>query len=103
MRDTGIGIEDDEKDKIFSAFYRSNSTKDKDSNGAGIGIALTRRLVELHGGMVGVESNVDNGSIFWLTFPENECIKERTASGTQRFMVRQEAYIYQLVQIQPAN
>ncbi|QII12443.1 hypothetical protein KsCSTR_30640 [Candidatus Kuenenia stuttgartiensis] len=36
--------------------------------------------------MIGVESNVDNGSIFWLTFPENECIKERTASGTQRFM-----------------
>jgi len=42
VRDTGIGIEDDEKDKIFSAFYRSNSTKDKDSNGAGIG------LVHLH-------------------------------------------------------
>lgn len=74
VRDTGIGIEDDEKDKIFSAFYLSNSTKDKDSNGAGIGLALTRRLVELHGGRIGVESKVDNGSIFWFTLPENECI-----------------------------
>lgn len=74
VRDTGIGIEDDEKDKIFSAFYQSNSTKDKDSNGAGIGLALTRRLVELHGGMIGVESKVGNGSIFWFTLPENECI-----------------------------
>ncbi|MCF6148076.1 MAG: HAMP domain-containing histidine kinase [Candidatus Kuenenia sp.] len=69
VRDTGIGIEADKKGAIFSEFFQSKRVRDEQRGGAGIGLPLTRRLVELHGGMIGLESRVGKGSVFWFTLP----------------------------------
>ncbi|MGR3319489.1 MAG: sensor histidine kinase [Candidatus Anammoxibacter sp.] len=69
VSDTGIGIEEGKIDKIFSEFYQVDSARDEELGGTGIGLALTKRLVELHGGKIGVLSVVGKGSTFWFTLP----------------------------------
>lgn len=69
VRDTGPGIEASEQDKIFSEFYLADRHRDTALGGSGIGLALARRLVELHGGEIGVESEVGMGSLFWFELP----------------------------------
>lgn len=69
VSDTGIGIAENDIDKIFSEFYQTDRARDEQLGGTGIGLALTRRLVELHGGKIGVESEEGKGSIFWFTLP----------------------------------
>lgn len=66
--DTGCGIPLDDQKTIFESFYRSHSTELKD-RGAGLGLAITKSLVELHGGTIGVESVLGQGSRFWFTIP----------------------------------
>jgi CheY-like chemotaxis protein len=69
VSDNGVGIADDHKDKIFSEFYQINRERDEGLGGTGIGLALTRRLVKLHGGEIGVQNNAEKGSRFWFTLP----------------------------------
>ena len=72
VADTGIGIEKEKHELIFAEFYQSDQTRDSALGGTGIGLALTRRLVELHGGEVGVESEPGKGSLFWFEIPSRE-------------------------------
>ena len=69
ISDTGIGIDPEEQEKIFSEFHQANRVRDENLGGTGIGLALTRRLVEIHGGEIGVTSTVGKGSTFWFTLP----------------------------------
>jgi PAS domain S-box-containing protein len=69
VTDTGIGIRDDERGNIFSEFHQADRVRDEQLGGTGIGLALTRRLVELHGGTIGVDSELGKGSTFWFTLP----------------------------------
>lgn len=69
VSDSGIGIESNELKNLFDEFHQVDRKRDEDLGGSGIGLALTRRLVELHGGDVGVESEVGKGSTFWFTLP----------------------------------
>jgi len=64
VRDTGIGIEETEQDKIFNRFYRSRSANH--GIGHGIGLSLVKLLVELHKGTISVESAVEKGSCFMV-------------------------------------
>ena len=68
VTDTGCGISLDEQETVFESFYRSQSAEAKD-RGAGLGLAITKSLVELHGGTIGVESTLGQGSHFWFTLP----------------------------------
>ncbi len=68
VADTGIGISKDQQEKIFSEFHQVDQVRDENLGGTGIGLSLTRRLVELHGGEIGVESD-SNGSNFWFNLP----------------------------------
>ncbi|MFA9561863.1 MAG: ATP-binding protein [Nitrospirota bacterium] len=68
VTDTGCGIPPNELETVFERFYRSQSADLKD-RGAGLGLAITKSLVELHGGKVGVESTLGQGSCFWITLP----------------------------------
>lgn len=66
-----------DKTKIFSEFYQVNRERDEAMGGTGIGLALTRRLVVLHGGEIGVESELHKGSCFWFTLPLDKEVGEK--------------------------
>ena len=67
--DTGIGISRDDLPKLFKEFSQLDSPYTKEYEGTGLGLALTKRLVELHGGRVGVESERGQGSRFFFAIP----------------------------------
>ncbi|WP_293312502.1 hybrid sensor histidine kinase/response regulator transcription factor [Pedobacter sp. UBA5917] len=66
IQDTGIGIHQSEKDRIFEMYYQSTAHY---NSGTGIGLSLSKKLIEMHGGKIELESAVDNGSKFTVTFP----------------------------------
>lgn len=69
VRDEGIGIAPEEKDKIFDKFYQGMNTARGSSKGIGLGLALVKEIMEAHGGKVLVESEPGRGSTFSLVFP----------------------------------
>jgi signal transduction histidine kinase len=69
VADTGLGIPPEALPHLFDRFYRADAARDRDSGGAGLGLAIVRELVEAMGGRVGVESKLGQGSRFWFTLP----------------------------------
>lgn len=68
VTDTGMGIPQDQIDKIFDRFYQVDSSHTRSYEGTGIGLSLTKELIELHKGKIEVESKEGKGSIFRLYF-----------------------------------
>ncbi|MCL4476615.1 MAG: ATP-binding protein [Nitrospirae bacterium] len=99
VADTGIGIKPEDIPKLFKEFAQLESPYTKQSEGAGLGLALTKRLVELHGGKIRVESEFGKGSTFTFTLPVKQPGKSElavpaavkkykgTASGSKRALV----------------
>jgi signal transduction histidine kinase/ActR/RegA family two-component response regulator len=70
VKDSGQGIEPQFLPYMFDAFRQADSTITRQFNGLGLGLTIARHLVELHGGIIGVESaGQDQGSTFWVTLP----------------------------------
>jgi DNA-binding response OmpR family regulator/two-component sensor histidine kinase len=69
VSDSGKGIPADKIDKIFDRFYRTSDSDTQEEEGTGIGLALTRELVDLYRGKITVESEVDKGSTFRISLP----------------------------------
>lgn len=67
VKDTGCGIGEEDYDVVFREFGRVENDRIKDVSGAGIGLALTKRLVNLHGGEIWFESELDKGTSFYFT------------------------------------
>ncbi len=69
IRDTGIGMSPEDQEKLFTQFFRSEDPHVREQIGWGLGLSVTRRLVELLGGSIGVQSELGKGSTFWFTQP----------------------------------
>jgi two-component system sensor histidine kinase SaeS len=70
IADQGEGIGEVEQTQLFERFYRTDKSRNRHSGGAGLGLAIAKSMVELHGGRVGVESVIGKGSRFWFTLPK---------------------------------
>jgi DNA-binding NtrC family response regulator/signal transduction histidine kinase len=69
VRDTGVGIPEDQRERVFERFHRIEGTRARTFEGTGIGLAFVQELVRLHGGDVRVESALGRGSTFTVTVP----------------------------------
>ncbi len=72
VRDSGIGIPDDELDRVFERFHRSEQPEVREVGGTGLGLSLVREIVQLHEGRVRVESTIGQGSEFIIELPIRE-------------------------------
>jgi signal transduction histidine kinase/CheY-like chemotaxis protein len=80
VADTGIGISESDRGKIFHEFQQLDSGVGRQVQGTGLGLALTRRFADLHGGDVRVTSNVGKGSVFTLSLPVAGPVQEKVAA-----------------------
>jgi len=69
VSDTGIGIPQVEQERIFERFYRVDAARSREAGGTGLGLSIARHIVEAHGGRLGVESVVGEGSRFHFSVP----------------------------------
>jgi two-component system, sensor histidine kinase and response regulator len=69
VRDTGIGVGPEDRDRVFETFRRLDSPITRRTGGSGLGLAISRQLVELMGGRIGLDSVKGVGSRFWVTLP----------------------------------
>ncbi|MBU4077041.1 MAG: HAMP domain-containing histidine kinase, partial [Euryarchaeota archaeon] len=69
VSDTGIGIRDEDMDKLFGLFHQIDSGISRRYGGAGVGLAITKQLVEQHGGRIWAQSKFGEGSTFIFTLP----------------------------------
>ena len=69
VRDTGIGVADEDRERIFEAFQRGGRGVRASTEGTGLGLTLSKRIVELHGGRLWMESVVGEGSLFGFSLP----------------------------------
>lgn len=72
VRDTGVGIDPREHSRIFEEFWQLERSEMKGVGGAGLGLAIAKRLVELQGGVIGLDSEPGRGTTFYFTLPIHE-------------------------------
>ena len=69
VRDSGIGIRPEDIGKLFQVFSQVDSSASRQQQGTGLGLALCKQFVDMHGGTIGAESIVGGGSTFWFILP----------------------------------
>jgi signal transduction histidine kinase len=69
VADNGVGISSEDQDKLFRRFFRAANATQERAGGAGLGLYIARLLVELHGGRIWFESQLNKGSVFHITLP----------------------------------
>lgn len=69
IEDDGCGIAEEDRERIFEPFYRCSHTPAAVERGSGLGLAIAKTIVEQHGGLITMESEVDKGTVFRFTLP----------------------------------
>ncbi|MEX1070988.1 MAG: GAF domain-containing protein [Anaerolineales bacterium] len=69
VSDTGIGVPRDQQERIFERFYQVDGSPTRSFGGTGLGLALVKEIVELHGGQISVDSEADKGTVFKIELP----------------------------------
>ena len=95
VRDTGIGIREEDKPKLFHGFERLDAERNRGVEGTGLGLAITKRLAVLMGGDVTFESTYGKGTTFFVTLPQETVGTETVADAATRSReseTRHEAY-----------
>jgi signal transduction histidine kinase len=69
VKDSGIGVSSEEVARIFDRFYRAERDEVRASTGTGLGLSIVKTYVEMHGGRIWVESELNKGSIFSFILP----------------------------------
>lgn len=69
VKDTGIGISGEHRDRVFERFYRVDKSRSKETGGTGLGLAIVKHVAENHGAKISLESEPGKGSEFRVTFP----------------------------------
>lgn len=85
VTDTGIGIAEDKLDYVFGQFTQADNSITRRFGGTGLGLFITRQLIEKMGGKIGVESELGKGSRFWFRVPFSVCDPEDVAAGGKGF------------------
>jgi signal transduction histidine kinase len=75
IRDSGIGIAEQELSLIFERSYRADSARSRETGGAGLGLAIARWIAEMHGGTITAESQVGTGSLFRVCLPAPQGVR----------------------------
>jgi signal transduction histidine kinase len=76
VRDSGIGVRAEDRDKLFKVFSQVDSSASRQQQGTGLGLALCKQFVEMHGGAIGAESIFGEGSTFWFILPMEGPIRQ---------------------------
>ncbi|MBN2471230.1 MAG: hypothetical protein JXN59_10935, partial [Anaerolineae bacterium] len=69
IADTGLGIPEEDVPYVFDRFYRVPRDEASGIEGSGLGLSIAKAIIEVHGGKIGVESSLDQGSVFWFILP----------------------------------
>ena len=101
ISDSGIGIPKEKISKIFDRFYQVNGSHKREEEGTGIGLALSKELVELHKGKIQVESREGKGTVFTISFPMGE--KHYTAEEILESAANEEMSVALMLEAIPAN
>jgi signal transduction histidine kinase len=80
VADTGIGIAPEDMSELFREFSQVDSSASRQAQGTGLGLALSKKLVELHGGTIGAESLPGRGSTFWFILPADGPVRRSPAA-----------------------
>jgi signal transduction histidine kinase len=69
VSDTGVGIAEADQQKVFEEFQQADSSSTRKKGGTGLGLTIAKKIIELHGGRIWVESSLGKGSTFSFTLP----------------------------------
>lgn len=82
VQDSGIGIPPDEQQQVLEGYYRASNARHVQANGTGLGLWVTRKIVEEHGGKLWLESELGKGTTIYLSLPKNSSGTTNTKSAS---------------------
>jgi PAS domain S-box-containing protein len=110
VKDTGIGISSEDQKRLFTAFEQADGSTTRKYGGTGLGLVISKRLVHLMDGEIGIESKVGHGSTFWFTARLGKAIgttesaqKKNTLSVEDRLKSQYAGFRILLVEDEPIN